>query len=119
MAGRDKTLVHFSQHLQEGETIAADVFGTYEGKILGKDVLRNGILVATNQRVVFYTKKLFGHELESFYYNRISSIQGGKNFFGEFVTIVTTGNTATLKWIKGGETKVFVDYVNKQISKHQ
>lgn len=116
MAGRDKTLEHFSQHLQDGETIAADVFGTYEGKILGKDALRNGILVATNQRVVFYTKKLFGYEMETFYYNRISSIQGEKNFFGWFVTIVTTGNTASLKWIKAGETGVFVDYVNKKIS---
>lgn len=116
MAGRDKTLEHFSQHLLDDEIIVADVFGTYEGKILGKDALRNGVLVATNHRVVFYTKKLFGYELETFYYNRMSSVQGGKNFFGEFVTIVTTGNTASLKWIKAGETKVFVDYVNKKIS---
>lgn len=117
MAGRDKTLEHFSQHLLDNEIIVADVFGTYEGKILGKDALRNGILVATNHRVVFYTKKLFGYELETFYYNRISSIQRGKSFFlGDIVTIVTTGNTASLKWIKAGETGVFVDYVDKKIS---
>lgn len=116
MANRTKTLAHFAKHLADGETIAADIFGTYEGEIAGKAVLRNGIMVATNQRVVFFTKKLFGYELETFYYSRISSVSGGRNFLGEFVKIHTTGNTATLKWIKDGEAKVFFEFVNNQIS---
>lgn len=44
-------------HLDAGEQVLGAVQGTYETKILGNDSVRTGVLIATEQRVVFYAKK--------------------------------------------------------------
>lgn len=73
--------------------------GAYETKIMGNDVARNGILLATNERVVFFAKKLGGYDLESFPYANISSFEQSKSLMGHSITFFATGNKVHVKWI--------------------
>jgi hypothetical protein len=95
----DKLVDSAYEHLEPQERIKAAVLGSYETTRLGTETLRNGILIATDRRVVFYSKRLTGYELESFPYSNISSFDQGKNFMGHTITFYASGNKVNVKWI--------------------
>lgn len=118
MASYEKNLLGIKEHLKNGETIIASVMGAYESKILGSDTVKNGILVVTENRVVFYGKKLFnGYDMESFPLSNISSIEKSKGFMGSSITVYTSGNSFKLKWINKGDIEKFSEYINSKIGK--
>lgn len=106
-----------SSHLEQGEKIIATVMGVYESEILGSDTVRNGIFLATNKRVIFYGKKLFGFDLEVFPYSNISSIEMSKEFLGYKITFFSSGNKVHMKWISIGDINEFVNHVKENIGK--
>jgi hypothetical protein len=105
MAKLDKFIKKFEAHLSSGEEILTVddvpllVLGTYETKILGQDSVRSGSLIATNQRLAFFAKKMTGYEIETFPYKTISSIEQSKDLMGGKVKIIASGNTSGVKWI--------------------
>ncbi|NOZ67970.1 MAG: hypothetical protein GXP46_01675 [Deferribacteres bacterium] len=106
-----------SEHLNKDEKIIASVLGTYETKILGKESIRSGIFLATNEKVVFYAKKMLGYDLEVFPYSNISSIDISKGFMGHTITLFASGNKVSMKWISEGNVHAFVNYVKENIGK--
>lgn len=94
-----KQLDGMAVHLNDGEVVDAVVFGTYETPILGQDSVRSGILAATEQRLVFFAKKLGGFDMESYDYARLSSFEQSDSMMGSKFTFFASGNTVTLKWI--------------------
>lgn len=56
MAGFERNLELVEEHLDHGENIRASVFGVYECKIMGGDSIRNGIFIATENRIVFFAR---------------------------------------------------------------
>lgn len=121
MAKADKLLDQAKEHLEPGETVAAAVMGAYETKLMGNDTVRNGVLIATDRRVVFYAKKLGGFELESFPFGNISSFEHGKTMMGHHVTFHASGNRVQVKWLQpANEVADFLDKVKLAMStKHQ
>jgi hypothetical protein len=115
MANYKKSLVLIQEHLDEQESIQASVFGAYEVKIMGSDSVRTGIFVATESRLVFYAKKLFGYDFESFPYKNISSIEKSKGMMGHTITIFASGNKAKMKWINTGDIIKFTQFINSRI----
>lgn len=105
------------EHLEQGETVIASVLGAYESKIMGKDTLRNGVFLATDRRILFYGKKIFGYDLEVFPYANISSFEIGKGMLGRSVSFFASGNKVKLKWINQGEVDKFIDYVKQNVGK--
>lgn len=99
MAKADKLLAQAQPHLEEGESVCAAVMGAYETKLMGNNTVRNGILLATDKRVVFYAKKLAGYDLESFPYRNISSFDQSKGMMGHSITFYASGNKVHVKWI--------------------
>lgn len=116
MANYKKNLLSVEEHLEKGETIKASVFGAYEGKLMGKDMLRNGVFVATEKRLLFFAKKLFGYDLETVPYKSLSSIEKSKSAMGHTVTIFASGNKAKMKWINAGNIVELTQYVNSKIN---
>jgi hypothetical protein len=124
VANQSKIITLVSEYLQNGEEILQKdnnpiiIDGQYEIQIMGNDSIRTGYLIATNQRVVFYAKKLGGYEIESFPYATISSFEGGKNIMGNHIKIVASGNTANIKWIKDKNGfQILLDAVHAQMTK--
>ena len=81
---------------------------------MGRDSVRNGIFIATDQRLLFYAKKLTGYDFESFPYENISSMEMGKNLMGHYISFFASGNSCKMKWIKAGDVRAFVDTVKTQ-----
>lgn len=99
MAKIDKLLEKAKPHLEPNEEVLAAVQGEYETSILGTDSVRTSVIIATQNRVVVYAKKLGGYDLESFVYRNISSFEQGKNMIGHNITFFASGNKAHIKWI--------------------
>lgn len=95
--------------------------GAYETKIMGSDSVRNGVLIATDRRVVFFAKKLGGFDLESFPFGNISSFEHGKSMMGHHVTFHASGNTVQAKWLQpANEFAAFLDVVKEAMNaKHR
>jgi hypothetical protein len=90
------------QFLEPGEQILAAVAGQYEKPKPGgqKEHIRTCLLLATDRRVLFYAKKVTGHDVESFPYSLVSSIVEGKNLMGHNVQVIAPGHQVEVKWIK-------------------
>lgn len=123
MGKAEKFVDSFQAHLSSGEDILKSgdtpllVMGTYEVKLLGQDSVRSGSLIATNQRLAFFAKKLTGYEIETFPYKAISSIEQSKGMMGGQVKIVASGNTAVVKWISDVNLlSKLIETVREQIS---
>ncbi len=84
----------------------------------GKGSTGNGLLVATNYRVIFIDKPMlgFGIKMEDFPYDKISSVSVETGFLKGVLKIICSGNTAKINLVTGA--KEFSEFVRqKTISK--
>lgn len=115
MAGYSSNLNAVQSHLDEGESIIASCFGAYETKVLGSDSVRNGVFLVTQKRVVFFAKKMFGYDLESFPLSKVSAIEMSKGMMGKSITMKMSGNEAKMKWVNKGKPEELVNYVREHM----
>lgn len=95
--------------LWDDENVENIIQGTYNNG--------NGILVATNRRLVFVDKGfLFGLKVEDFPYDKISSIQYETGILMGKLTIFTSGNKAIIDNVIKAKVRVFGDSVRAKIS---
>ena len=95
--------------LHESETIKGIASGLYKN--------RNGVVVATNERVFFFEKgRLWGSQLEEFRYENITSVQYSTGFIGGEITITVAGNTAKIDMVPEMLCKPFAEAVQNIIS---
>lgn len=98
--------------LWEDEKVEKMVQGFYEKG--------NGILVATNKRLIFVDKGfVYGLRVEDFPYDKISSIQYETGMLMGKIIIFASGNKAEIKQVVKAQAKNFGDYVRARISKTQ
>jgi hypothetical protein len=103
--------------MEPGEDSEAAILGVYVTSQIGRKSARRGVMIATDRRVVFYSKKLGGYEFEVFPYPTISSIKGGRGLLGAHVTIHAAGNRAYMKRIRNGAIHRFTDTVCSRIGR--
>lgn len=113
----DKLLTLAQAHMESGERPDAVVLGTYEADWMGTEIARTGVMIATAGRVIFFAKKLTGHEVESFPYQNISSFESGKDVLGAKISFFASGNRVSLKWIQEGDLRAFVEVVRTRMGK--
>ncbi|HBY83235.1 PH domain-containing protein [Staphylococcus warneri] len=102
--------------LHEDETIVQAISGLYETSMLGSDTVKNGVLVATEYRVIFYAKRLSGYDYENFDYDKISTFELSKKFTGHVITFYSSGNKVKMSFINDNNVKDFIKYVNKMMN---
>ncbi|WP_419882755.1 PH domain-containing protein [Peribacillus sp. B-H-3] len=112
----EKLLQKAKEHFETGEVAKYTIYGAYETKSLGADTVKNGIMIATDRRVVFYGKRTFGFDLESFPYKNISSFEMGKSMMGHKISFFSSGNKVSMKWINKGDLESFISEVRNQIT---
>jgi len=96
--------------LWEDEIIKKAVPGNYQNG--------NGMLVATNKRVIFLNKGFLGGlQVEDFSYDKISSIQYNVGMLMGDITIYASGNKATIKHIEKSQTRDFADFLRANLDK--
>ncbi|MEX0996865.1 MAG: PH domain-containing protein [Flavobacteriaceae bacterium] len=95
--------------LWENENVENLIQGTYNNG--------NGILVATNKRLIFIDKGLvFGLKVEDFPYDKISSIQYSTGLLLGKLTIFASGNKAIIDNVEKQRVRLFGDFVRNKIS---
>jgi hypothetical protein len=104
------------EHLDRGEHILHSVFGCYETTSMGRKAIRNGAFFATNMRLIFYGKRIFGFDIEIFPYEKISSIEFGKGLTGHRIRFVTSGNDVRMTMINVGDIDAFTQYMRSAIN---
>jgi hypothetical protein len=119
MAGYDSNLKAVGAHLDQGEQVFASCFGAYETKVLGQDSVRTGVFLATEKRVLFFAKKLFGYDLESFPLTKVNAIEMSKGMMGKSITMKMSGNDVKVKWINNGDPEALVNYVREHMGEHK
>ncbi|TKX33322.1 PH domain-containing protein [Campylobacter taeniopygiae] len=93
--------------LWEGEKVKKAAQGTYN--------LATGLLVATDKRLIFIDKGFINLKVETFLYDKISSIEYSTGLiFGEIV-IYASGNKAKIKNMEKNETKDMAEFVREFI----
>ena len=116
MAKIDKLLNKAKEHFHGEEQALQTVLGTYETTLNGHDFNRTGIFIATDQRLIFYAKKLTGFDLEAFPYANISSMEMSKSLMGHRIRFFASGNSVEMKWIQHGDVRAFVDSVKARMA---
>ena len=119
MAKIEKLVERASEHLDDDEQILEAVDGQYETERMGTDSSRAGVLIATDQRLLFYAKKMTGFELESFSYKTISSFERGKSMMGGSLKFHASGNSVSMKWITADNLDEFVSTVKSKMNEAQ
>ena len=97
--------------LWEDERILGALQGMYAGG--------NGLLVATDRRLLFVDKKLIGNrvKVEDFPYEKVSSIQYQLKILFAEVTIFATGNRAEITQISPkGQARTFCESVRARMT---
>jgi hypothetical protein len=117
MAKYETLLNEINANLDPDERILSSVMGTYAGKISDKNSGKNGILVATDKRLVFFSKNALGsgYAFENFHYSNIGSTEISKGMMGYSITFSISGDKITLKWIKDGNVNKLLQDMNNNI----
>jgi len=83
--------------------------GLYEGG--------NGLLVATNKRLIFIDKGLISLRVEDFPYDKITSIQYSAGLLMGEITIFASGNKAVIKQVPKDQVRDFAEWLRARITK--
>ena len=98
-----KLMEGVGQHLEAGETVQCMVDGAYEVDSTRRDAVRNGVVLATDRRVLFVALKAFeGHVVESFAYPDIDDFEQSRGMMGGSISFTASGSRVTVKWIPPG-----------------
>lgn len=96
------------QVLLEGENIESLVYGRYHH--------RHGILVATNQRLIFLEKRLFSLHVETFDYHKIAAVGYSTGVLFGSLEIRISGNQLRISGIDKSRIQPLVHTIRQRIA---
>lgn len=96
------------QLLWEGEEVLHAVQGMYNN--------HNGMLFATNRRLLFVDKGIVRLRTEDFGYENITSIECQTGLFFGKITIYVAGNRAQISQCQKGPARAFSDFVRARLA---
>ena len=77
----------------------------------------NGILVATDRRLIFIDKGLIGLTVEDIYFEDISSIESHQGIMSGSLTIYARGNKESIGFVQNDSVRPFSDFLRNEIAK--
>ncbi|MBK5492003.1 PH domain-containing protein [Bacillus sp. TH13] len=116
MENLKKAMTLVQPHLGTEEVVEKSVYGMFQFQLFGAGGQRKGILIATNERLCFYTKYLGNETFEVFEYKKIDSIKVEKGLLsGPKIVFYHNGNREMMNLIEDGDLEVFVRFVKEKI----
>lgn len=113
-----KHLLELAKNLKEGEEVIVSIYGGYETTRMGTKTVRNGVFALTEDRLIFCAKKMFGYDLESFQYKKVSSIERSKSMMGHSITVHASNNEALIKWINDTDFEFFMETFENKMNEN-
>lgn len=101
-------------HLKPGEVVAA-VGAGYIGEMMGsgKDRQRNGVLIVSSERVVFYRKGWLGEVIESIPLKAITSIERRSVLGHRTITLHTSHDALRFKTVDAADERALAEAIDK------
>jgi len=106
--GGKRELKKLPEHLYAGEVVRYIAQGTYEAN--------QGIVVLTDQRLLFVFHGLVKQSVEDFPLDRISSVANKAGFATGELTVHASGNIAVIGGIVKGDLKYLVDALRQRLA---
>ena len=119
MTKESKHVVKFREnHLKQNEKIMEFVDG-YIGETMGKsdNMQKNGSLIATTERAVFYRKGMLGEVLETIPINNINSIERTSGLLKHTLSLHGSGNRIVFKCLDKAKGEVVAKCIENQQNK--
>jgi Bacterial PH domain/Short C-terminal domain len=91
MANLEKLKKDAAPALMAGEQVIDGTTGSIEVHRIGQKTRRNGAILVTDRRVVLFTKKLGGYDLQDFAYGLLSSVEHKKGMTAGNLTLSAAG----------------------------
>ncbi len=85
--------------LAEGETILDVTTGMGKVRRMGNDTKRNGALIVTDRRVIFFTKKLGGYEMNDHVYGMLTSVDYKKGLATGNINLSASGDHSHISFV--------------------
>lgn len=115
--GWEKQAAEDRRHLQPGETAIHWTAGTCDTERMGRTTRRNGIIYATDRRILIVTRSLFGgFSLEEFPYSKMSSLEVSKGLLGYGATFYASSNKTKIFGMVHGDPAALTDYVRGKLA---
>lgn len=111
MASTARQLLLAKQQVATSETVYFSVSGGFELVRDEKRTFRTGVVMATDQRVIFYERNMVGSSMGSFPWESITEVDMTGD--GAAFTLRTHQGEVSVKWVHQGDVATFVDFVRK------
>ena len=106
--GAKREIKKLPEYLWEEETVVRMSSGSYGGGM--------GLLVQTNERLLFIKDGMMNQTTEDFPYNKISSIQWSSGMVTGTITVFVSGNKAIMTNVDKAGGKEMVDEIRARIA---
>jgi len=114
MAGIVEYLKVLSERLIPGEKVEAAVLGVYSTKQFGLETSRDGIMVATDQRVMLCGRRLKGSEIVSVAYDDVIRAEPGSLFGLSSIVVHARQKVLHIHSIGQGDAKGLMELVDSR-----
>lgn len=105
-----------AKHVLSGDEIILDVT-TGLGKVrrMGKDSSRNGALIVTDRRVIFFTKKLGGYEMSDHVYSMLTTVDYKKGIITGNMNLKASGDHYQISMIPKADVERVAQCIRSQM----
>jgi hypothetical protein len=102
--------------LAGGERVLAVTTGSIPVRRLGQDSARNGTLIATDRRVILFTKKMGGYDVQDFAYGLLTSVDHKVGMVFGNLDLAASGDRSRISLIPKVEIEHFAQMVRHQMA---
>lgn len=102
--------------LTEGETVLDVTTGLGKVKRMGKETSRNGALIVTDRRVIFFTKKLGGYEMSDHVYGLLTSVDYKKGLLNGSISLAASGDHYHLSMVPKEDIERVAQCIRSQMA---
>lgn len=113
-------LLEISKKSFEGnEEIVNYIYGAYEKVLDGKSTLRTGILIVTNKKIRFCSKRFFTIFNDIIEYEDVYNVELSQEKFGNKVFIHCKKQSCSMRFVEDKNLIEFVDFIKENKGKRK
>ena len=126
MKSENDLLVLLKEKLNPNDVVVHSIIGSREREDASMGVfefleskLKKAILVAMDDRVIYFAKTITGFRLEEFPYDQISALNVSRKIMGHKVQVTGFNTSRYIKWVKDPDLVNFQKYVSAKMNENK
>jgi hypothetical protein len=106
-----------AQHvLHDGEVVIDATTGTIVARRMGAEVSRRGSILVTDRRVILFTKKIGGYEMNDHVYGLLTALDYKKNMMFGDMTLAASGDRTQVTKIPKSDVERVAKRIREQMA---